>query len=40
MDIRTLQKKGFRYKNTIPNAVIKDDNEYDLLIYVMTKETV
>jgi len=37
--IRVLQKNGFKYKGTIPNAVIKDGNVYDLLIYVLTKET-
>ena len=37
--IRVLLKNGFKYKGTIPNAVIKDGNVYDLLIYVLTKET-
>ncbi len=37
--IRVLQKNGFKYKGAIPNAVIKDGNVYDLLIYVLTKET-
>ena len=37
--IRVLLKNGFEYKGTIPNAVIKDGNVYDLLIYVLTKET-
>ena len=36
--IRVLLKNGFKYKGTIPNAVIKDGNVYDLLIYVLTKE--
>ena len=36
--IRVLQKNGFRYKDTIPNAVIKDDNVYNLLIYRLTKD--
>ena len=34
-----LLKNGFKYKGTIPNAVIKDGNVSDLLIYVLTKET-
>ena len=37
--IRVLLKNGFKYKGTIPNAVIKDGQVYDLLIYVLTKET-
>ena len=37
--IRVLLKNGFMYKGAIPNAVIKDGNVYDLLIYVLTKET-
>ena len=37
--IRVLQKNDFKYKVTIPNAIIKDGNVYDLLIYVLTKET-
>ena len=37
--IRVLLKNGFKYKGTIPNAVIKDGNVYDLLIYVLIKET-
>ena len=37
--IRVLLKNGFKYKGTIPNAVIKDGNVYDLPIYVLTKET-
>ena len=37
--IRVLLKNGFKYKGTIPNAVIKDGNVSDLLIYVLTKET-
>ena len=38
--IRVLLKNGFKYKSAIPNAVIKDGNVYDLLIYVLIKETV
>ena len=38
--IRVLQKNDFKYKVTIPNAIIKDGNVYDLLIYVLTKETI
>ena len=38
--IRVLLKNGFKYKGSIPNAVIKDGAVYDLLIYVLTKETV
>ena len=37
--IRVLQKNDFKYKVTIPNAIIKDGNVSDLLIYVLTKET-
>lgn len=37
--IRVLLKNDFKYKGVIPNAVIKDGNVYDLLIYVLTKET-
>ena len=37
--IRVLLKNGFKYKSAIPNAVIKDGNDYDLLIYVLTEET-
>ena len=37
--IRVLLKNGFKYKGSIPNAVIKDGAVYDLLIYVLTKET-
>ena len=37
--IRVLLKNGFRYKSTIPNAIIKDGNVYDLLIYALTKVT-
>ena len=37
--IRVLLKNGFKYKSAIPNAVIKDGNVYDLLIYVLTEET-
>ena len=36
--IRVLQKNGFKYKDTIPNAVIKDGNVYNLLIYRLTKD--
>ena len=35
--IRVLLKNGFKYKSAIPNAVIKDGNVYDLLIYVLTR---
>ena len=38
--IRVLLKNGFKYKGVIPNAVIKNGNVYDLLIYVLTKETI
>ena len=38
--IRVLLKNGFKYKSAIPNAVIKDGNDYDLLIYGLTKETI
>lgn len=38
--IRVLQKNDFKYKVTIPNAIIKDGNVYDLLIYGLTKETI
>ena len=38
--IRVLLKNGFKYKGAIPNAVIKNGNVYDLLIYVLTKETI
>ena len=37
--MRVLLKNGFKYKGAIPNAVIKDGDVYDLLIYVLTKET-
>ena len=37
--IRVLLKNGFKYKSAIPNAVLKDGNVYDLLIYVLTEET-
>ena len=37
--IRVLLKNGFKYKGAIPNAIIKDGDVYDLLIYVLTKET-
>ena len=36
--IRVLLKNGFKYKGAIPNAVIKDGNVYDLLIYRLTKD--
>ena len=36
--IRVLLKNGFRYKSTIPNAIIKDGNVYDLLIYVLNEK--
>ena len=38
--IRVLQKNGFKYKGVIPNAVIKDGNVYDMLIYILTRETI
>ena len=38
--IRVLQKNGFKHKGTLPNAVVKDGNDYDLLIYGLTKETI
>ena len=38
--IRVLQKNGFKYKASTPNAVIKDGHVYDLLIYVLTKDTI
>ena len=34
--MRVLLKNGFKYKGTIPNAVVKDGNVYDLLIYGLT----
>ena len=34
--IRVLLKNGFKYKGAIPNAVVKDGNVYDLLIYGLT----
>ena len=37
--IRVLQKNGFKHKGTLPNAVAKEGNDYDLFIYVLTKET-
>ena len=37
---RVLQKNGFKHKGTLPNAVVKDGNDYDLLIYGLTKETI
>ena len=36
--IRVLLKNGFRYKSTIPNAVIKGGNVYDLLTYELSKD--
>ena len=36
--IRVLLKNGFKYKGAITNAVIKDGNVYDLLIYVLTED--
>ena len=36
--IRVLLKNGFNYKGAITNAVIKDGNVYDLLIYRLTKD--
>ena len=36
--IRVLQKNDFKYKVTIPNAVIKDGIVSDLLIYALTKK--
>ena len=38
--IRVLLKNGFKCKGAITNAVIKDGTVYDLLIYVLIKETV
>ena len=37
--IRVLLNNGFKYKSAIPNAVIKDGNVYDLLIYVSVSYT-
>ena len=34
--MRVLQKNGFKHKGTIPNAVIKDGNVHDLLVYTLT----
>jgi len=34
--MRVLLKNGFKYKGIIPNAVVKDGNVYDLLIYGLT----
>ena len=34
--MRVLLKNDFKYKGVIQNAVIKDGNVYDLLIYVLT----
>ena len=34
--MRVLLKNSFKYKGTIPNAVVKDGNVYDLLIYGLT----
>ena len=36
--IRVLLKNGFKYKGAITNAVIKDGNVYNLLIYRLTKD--
>jgi len=36
--IRVLLKNGFKYKDAIPNAVIKDGYVYDLLIYVLNEK--
>ena len=36
--IRVLQKNGFKYNGSIPKAVIKNGNVYDLRIYVLTKD--
>ena len=36
--IRLLQKNGFKYKDAIPNAVIKGGNVYDLLTYELSKD--
>ena len=36
--IRVLQKNGFKHKDTLPNAVIKDGYVYDLLIYVLNEK--
>ena len=36
--IRVLLNNGFKYKGAITNAVIKDGNVYDLLIYRLTKD--
>jgi hypothetical protein len=33
-----LLKNGFKYKGAITNAVIKDGNVYNLLIYRLTKD--
>ena len=38
--IRVLQKDGFKYTASTPDAVIKDGHVYDLLIYVLTKDTI
>ena len=38
--IRVLLKNGFKYKGSTPNAVIKDGNVYDLLIYGLAKEII
>ena len=37
--IHVLLKNGFKYKGAITNAVIKDGNVYNLLIYALTKVT-
>ena len=36
--IRVLQKNGFKQKGTLPNAVVKDGNDYDLLTYELSKD--
>ena len=36
--IPVLLKNGFKYKGAITNAVIKDGNVYNLLIYRLTKD--
>ncbi len=37
--VRVLQKNNFKYKGSIPNAIIKDGTAYDLLIYGLTKDS-
>ena len=36
--LQVLLKNGFKYKGAITNAVIKDGNVYNLLIYRLTKD--